>query len=147
MSFHVEFPMTRYLLYICHTETLESSSLFHSRLVKAPSCVKVAAVLEVSELLDADQRNRKCWPWSLLETAGSEDQLASTAPHTTPADESTDQVIIIPIILIIIIIIIIILINLILFKLVALHVSLKLFPTFFTLVKFKPCLVNRKENQ
>ena len=145
MSFHVEFPMTRYLLYICHTGALESSSLFHSRLVKAPSCVKVAAVLEVSELLDADQRNRKCWPWSLLETAGSEDQLASTAPHTTPADESTDQVIIIPIILIIIIIII--LINLILFKLVALHVSLKLYPTFFTLVKFKPCLVNRKENQ
>ena len=144
MSFHVEFPMTRYLLYICHTETLESSSLLHSRLVKAPSCVKVAAVLEVSELLDADQRNRKCWPWSLLETAGSEDQLASTAPHTTPADESTDQVIIIPIILIIIIIIII---NLILVKLVALHVSLKLFPTFFTLVKFKSCLVNRKENQ
>ena len=145
MSFHVEFPMTRYLLYICHTGALESSSLLHSRLVKAPSCVKVAAVLEVSELLDADQRNRKCWPWSLLETAGSEDQLASTAPHTTPADESTDQVIIIPIILIIIIIIIII--NLILVKLVALHVSLKLFPTFFTLVKFKPCLVNRKENQ
>ena len=145
MSFHVEFPMTRYLLYICHTGALESSSLLHSRLVKAPSCVKVAAVLEVSELLDADQRNRKCWPWSLLETAGSEDQLASTAPHTTPADESTDQVIIIPIILIIIIIIM--LINLILFKLVALHVSLKLFPTFFTLVKFKPCLVNRKENQ
>ena len=144
MSFHVEFPMTRYLLYICHTGALESSSLLHSRLVKAPSCVKVAAVLEVSELLDADQRNRKCWPWSLLETAGSEDQLASTAPHTTPADESTDQVIIIPIILIIIIIIII---NLILVKLVALHVSLKLFPTFFTLVKFKPCLVNRKENQ
>ena len=142
MSFHVEFPMTRYLLYICHTGALESSSLLHSRLVKAPSCVKVAAVLEVSELLDADQRNRKCWPWSLLETAGSEDQLASTAPHTTPADESTDQVIIIPIIIIIIIII-----NLILVKLVALHVSLKLFPIFFTLVKFKHCLVNRKENQ